>query len=583
VTIDTNTDEETVRISSLAANSEIIIELHDQLPISANSSGEVLGESGILGNIRLSAPSPTDLTGSGVDDMLGNLESNSVFFPEDQSPDVAVSIVNQRYGVQIVNGSRQPALVTELSISNIGTALASDVQLTLNASGVISGGIINRPPNPIDVPYTQPGLPDDPQTRLVSLGDIESGASINLALKDVVADPGIDHLISISATATHNSFDANVSNNKISRDNEYQALLQTLDYGVDFLIQTPERLMIDGFLVPVVRTRLEFTISGDNGAESIPPFNLLFVHPGDPDQVRLIPKDPNTPVPISGFQCQSTPGVATACDFSAAIARDFLVEFIDRVVTPTESSVTQSRADITGDGETPSNENNNRATSSVEYNAMTVADVSVTQIDEGDPSVKFGYRKSVTDQFLVRNLSSSETARDVLISVEYDFDPVLPAGAPMIIQVTGAGGDISTETVQCLTSGNPLGCSIADIEPSGERVVSITSFFQDLPINEDEHPSIVRVRLKAQAAGEVTLANNQAVISHNTEIPNILVEPLEFENGSKVFVFRILKPKAAGIVEKSSNLLGPWVEVEGNSIPIEGDSGYVRARPASGN
>ena len=587
VTINTNSAQETIDIASLAANSGIIIELYDQLPLSA-TGGEVLGEPGILGEIQLTAPPKTDLTffqGTlGEDDVLGNLIANSVYFPEDQSPDIEVVINNQYVGIQIINGSRQPQLVTELSISNIGTALASEVQLTLNASGVLSGGTISRPPNPFDVTYTQPGLPDDPMERLVSLGDIEPGASIKLVLKDVVADPGVDHLIGVSAMATHQSFDANLLNNSTSRDIEYQTYLQTLDYGVDFLTQTSERVMIDGFLVPVVRTRLEFSINADIGVESLPPFNLLFEHPGASYQTRLIPKDPNTPVPASGIQCQSISAVETACDFSAAIARDFLVEFIDRVITPTESQVSQSRADITGDGETPSNENNNRAASTFEYNATPVADVSVTIINSGGPSAVLKFRGSVTDHFLVRNLSSVETARNVLISVDLDADPA-PSDAPQIpsFKVDSAGGNISAEAIQCLTSGNSDDCSIGDIEPGGERTISITTYFQEAPDNADEHPSDVFVRLYARSSGEFTLDNNQAIVSHETQIPDIVAELMELENGSKVFLLRVLNPKAIGGMETSATLAGPWRPVEGNTIPIEGDSGFVRTRPASGD
>jgi hypothetical protein len=189
----------------------------------------------------------------------------------------------------------------------------------------------------------------------------------------------------------------------------------------------------------------------------------------------------------------------------------------------------------------------------------------------------------VTDQFLVRNLSSSETARDVLISVQFEVNPTPSVDAPIMFLVRNGGGDISGEAVQCLTSGNPVGCSIGDIEPGGERMVSITAYFQDVPNIESENPDIVGVRLKAQAAGEVILSNNQAVVFHATEIPDIIVETIELQNGSKVFVFRNLKSETKPIVETSVTLFGPWELVEGNTIPIAGESGFVRTRPASGN
>ena len=140
------------------------------------------------------------------------------------------------------------------------------------------------------------------------------------------------------------------------------------------------------------------------------------------------------------------------------------------------------------------------------------------------------------------------------------------------------------ETVQCLTSGNPVGCSIGDIEPDGQRIVSITSFFNDAPLFEVDLPNIVGVRLKAQAAGEVTLANNQAVVFHNTEIPDIIVGNIELENGVRKMNIRILRPSAVGFgLEKSSNMDGPWEPVDANSVPIEGENGFVRGRRSSGN
>lgn len=587
--VTTNSAEETVSIASLPANAEVLVEVSDKLGLSATGNGEVIDGTG-PGRMSLTTGGNNDLTAFSntifTDDQLNTFRDNSLVLDSGDSPDAAVTVESQRIETVIRDGKRVPFLVTELRVSNVGTKPVVDSEIDIRQSGVLPGGTITRPPNPLSQPYTQPGLPDDPLRRLVPVGNLDPGTSVLLVLRDEIAEPGMSQLKSISARVTHNSYDANISNNSTARDFEYLSIFETLDYGVSILIQTRENLILDGFLVPVVRTRLEFSISGDEGEENLPPFTLVFTHPGASEQVRLVPLDPSTPVPTTGFQCQTLPNGQTQCQFTAGIARNFLVEFVDRIVPPTGARVIQSRADITGDGEVPSGDNNNRAQGTIEYNPTPAADISVELVSDGTSSPALRFNGSVTDRFVVRNLSTTEIARNVVLNVENSFIAPLPDGVPSLLVVENAAGDIPAAASSCLTSGNPAGCSIGDIEPGGQRVVVITSALRSLPPDEDNYPSIAGVRLKAQASGELTLTNNQAVVFHSLEIPMFDVQVEKLEGDQFFFSVRILRPKAleaeGGIIlESAPALTGPWNPVAGNSVDANGDSQFVRGRTAA--
>jgi hypothetical protein len=571
----------------LEPDAEVVVEVTDLLPLSATGSGEVIDGGSVLGLISLITAGGDDLTDLSllvdIDDRLNFIPDNTLSYQNEESPDMAVTIESQRIEVSTDDGQRIPFLVTEILVSNIGAAPVIDGKLELNQTGVVPGGIIRRPPNLFDVAYTQPGLPDDPLRRLIEVGNVDPGASVKFLLRDEIASPGSDLVCALSGDVTHNSYDANVLNNSIERNFEYDPIYQTLDYGVEFLIQTRETIVLDGFRVPVVRTRLEFTVTGDGETENLPPFSLLFSHPGASEQVRLVPKDPSIPVPGSGLQCQSISDFLTECQFSAETARNFLVEFIDRVISPTEQSVLRSRADIEGDGEVPSADNNNRVESTLEYNPEPAADVRVTAARRSGEAPTLHYRDTVTNQFIIENLSQDATARAVEVTIAYEYTPPLPAGSPVLVVVEKVEGDLSSEAAACLVSGNAGGCSIGDIEPGGQRVLSITSAFTGLPSDEDDYPTLAGVRVKAQAVGELSLNNNQALEINNTSIPDFIFIDTGVEGDQFRFSTLILRPKALGlkgelILEHAPAIDGPWTPVEGDSVDATESSQFVRGR-----
>ena len=574
VSVTTNSAEEIVEIATLDSMSEVIIELSDRLPLSAAGDGEVLGDAGVLGEMTLTAPPGTDLTQSGfptgvlVDDVLADTPDRSIEFLGTSSPDVSVQIEEQRLETQVRNGIRTPVLVTVIAVKNEGALLAKTVELSLVTSGLVPGASITKGSVIfLNAPFTQPDPDQRPEWRLLDLGDLQPGERTTLTLRDDVADASSDHLLSVRAVGTHASFDRNLTNNIDERETEYQASLQSIDYGVLILTQTQEILNINGANVPVIRTRVELSIDSGTSTENLPPFHLEFHHPGASNQFNLIPKNPTTPQPAGGIQCQAISALETHCDFSANIARDYLLEFIDTIITPGEARPILTRAEITGDGELPATNNNNLATESLEYQPNGAPDLIVEEVDGLNSSSPVLYRVSFNKTYSITNQSATVTAKDVRVNFTQRYLNALPAGTEPLMSIFEVTGDAPDSTRICLKTGTTQGCLLGDIEPGGQRILTLHVDFDRIPESQQDRPFQVTLGLHAEAAGELVLENNDANSTHAIKIPIIEFIGTFIQDGKVHLRMHILKPEDFDmndgfVIESSHSVNGPWTSIK---------------------
>jgi len=578
VSINATPSGQEVLVASLAPRAEIVLEFVDMY--------ETMGR----GGIDLEAPPGADL----------NVGNNPDFrfvevFGFDQiglRADMAISVLSQHFEVEERAGGRVPVRVTEFAVANLGENPNDNVNLGLRGFGVHLGGALMRRSGsgasssltPV-LGVNRPEAPANPNVIQVSLGRFLPGQTNVYVLRDDVAEPGRDALLGLSGDVTSGGYDENVANNVFSRDTEYQAAQATLDYSV-FLRQTslerfPDPNLSTPVPVPAIRSRFECGFSGAQGADPLPRFILEIQQHGTILDVRLVPKTPGAPIPVTGFQVTRDHALSfsVTCDFSAAIARDFYIETVAAVVPPGQSALLAIQADLTGDGEIPSDGNNNRARGSFEYQA---ADLAVTRLPGGAELPGLFDGGAVTDRWLVENKSPTATARGVRLTRIETTIPPLPLGLERAVEVLSVTGDLPLDPELCLQGAAGGSCLVGDIEPGGRREVVVLSSLATLPVGVAWTPIQVTLGLHAVADNEAQLGDNTA--THDRLARLVLFGAARVENGEFVIQLHFPSGGAAPVIEQAPSVNGPWTPVpppQNSSelrLPITGQQGYLRGR-----
>jgi len=578
VSINATPSGQEVLVASLAPRAEIVLEFVDMY--------ETMGR----GGIDLEVPPGADLNAGNnpqfhFDQVLGHDQIGRL-------ADVAIWILSQHFEVEERAGGRVPVRVTEFAVANRGEDPCENVSLGLRGSGVHLGGSLLRRSgsgagaslSPV-LGVNRPEAPANPNVIQVSLGRFLPGQTNLYVLRDDVADPGRDALLGLSGDVTSGSFDANVANNVFSRDTEYRAAQATLDYSV-FLRQTSLERFPDPNLstpapVPAIRSRFECGFSGAQEVGALPRFILEIQQPGTILDVRLVPKTAGTPIPITGFQITRDHALSFSvmCDFSASIARDFYIETVAAIFPPGQSAQLAIKADLTGDGEIPSDGNNNRARGSFEYQA---ADLAVTRLPGGAELPGLFDGGAVTDRWLVENKSPTATARGVRLARIETTTPPLPPGLERAVEVLAVTGDLPLDSELCLQGAAGGSCLVGDIEPGGRREVLVLTRLATLPGGVTWSPVQVTLGLHAVADNEALLADNTATYERLARL--VVFGVARVEGGE--FVIQLAIPSGGGavVIEQAPAVAGPWTPVvpqpTGSELrlPVTGQQGYVRGR-----
>lgn len=569
---------ERVDIASLAAGAEIVLEFVD------------LSETMLEGRMVLEAPPGADLNVINHP-VIRIMEARALAGPGILR-DMALSLVSQRLEAEARAGGRVMVRVTEFAVANMGETPAEEVELQLRGSGVHLGGSLNRrfgsgstsSLSPVSG-VSRPEAPANPNVIQVALGRFEPGETRVYVLRDDVAEPTQNALLGLSADVTSDGWDVNVANNHLASETEYRAYLATLDYSV-VLRQTSLERFPDPNLstpapVPAIRSRFECDAFEAPDNIPLPRFLLEIQQPGTILDVRLVPKNPATPIPTTGFVVTRDHPLSfnVRCDLSIFIALNFYIEVVAAVVPPGQSALLAIKADLEGDGEIPSDGNNNRARGSFEYQA---ADLAVTRLP-GDvelPSLFDG--GAVMDRWLVENKSPTAIARGVRLTRIETTAPPPPQGVARPVEVLSVTGDLPLDTELCLQGAAGGSCLVGDIEPGGRREVLVLSRLATLPGGVTWLPTQVTLGLHAVADNEAQLGDNTA--THERLARLALFGVARVENGEFVIQLHFPSGGATPVIEQAPSVNGPWTPVQppqnGSELrlPITGQQGYLRGR-----
>lgn len=569
---------ERVEIASLAAGAEIVLEFVD------------LSETMLEGRMVLEAPPGADLNVINRP-LIRIVEARALAGPGILR-DMALSLVSQRLEAEARAGGRVMVRVTEFAVANRGETPAEEVELQLRGSGVHLGGSLNRrfgsgstsSLSPVSG-VSRPEAPANPNVIQVALGRFEPGETRVYVLRDDVAEPTQNALLGLSADVTSDGWDVNVANNHLASDTEYRAYLATLDYSV-VLRQTSLERFPDPNLstpapVPAIRSRFECDAFEAPDNIPLPRFLLEIQQPGTILDVRLVPKNPATPIPTTGFVVTRDHPLSfnVRCDSSIFIALNFYIEVVAAVVPPGQSALLVIKADLEGDGEIPSDGNNNRARGSFEYQA---ADLAVTRLP-GDvelPSLFDG--GAVMDRWLVENKSPTAIARGVRLTRIETTAPPPPQGVARPVEVLSVTGDLPLDTELCLQGAAGGSCLVGDIEPGGRREVLVLSRLATLPGGVTWLPTQVTLGLHVVADNEAQLGDNTA--THERLARLALFGVARVENGEFVIQLHFPSGGATPVIEQAPSVNGPWTPVQppqnGSELrlPITGQQGYLRGR-----